>query len=433
MDERETIAWLYRRAGFGLAPGQLDDLEARGVGAVIDELVDGDQAGLAPNPDPWAAVTFHDHRLQEFRVADRIAAIRAWVLAMATTPRPTEEWLRWFWHGHLVSGLQVVEHPELMVGQLRTYGELGLGDLPGLLAATTVDPAMLIYLDGAGSVAGAPNENYGRELMELFALGIGNYTEHDIQQAAAALTGWRVNPDTGAAVLVAARHDDTARSFLGVDGVHDVDTVVDAVVAHEACAPHIARSLGEAVLGAGLDDALVGELASTFLDAGLVIRPLLRAVLEAGAEGRGGPAILRPVPWMLGAARALEIDLEAVVAPDGGGPGRGLGLALEVMGQVPMRPPNVSGWPGDSAWLSSSATLARWNAAGVLATLAAPEGAALEAAVTGDWERLADVLGRPGGFGAPTLDALAEAGGAGGAPGVAPLTLALACPEMIQA
>ena len=108
-----------------------------------------------------------------------------------TTTEPFAEWMRWFWHGHFVSTLRVVKQPQLMVQQLRLFGTLGLGDFRSLLRAVTIDPAMLIYLDGTTSTKGAVNENYGREVLELFALGIGNYGEADVRAGAEALTGWR--------------------------------------------------------------------------------------------------------------------------------------------------------------------------------------------------------------------------------------------------
>lgn len=437
MNEREIIAWLYRRAGFGLGPGELDAMEVIGVDGVIDRLADGDAHGISANPDPWAEVVLHDYELEEFRREDRIAIVGAWLRHMLVTPRPAEERMRWFWHGHLVSGLQDVTFPGLMIAQLRLYGDLGLGDFGALLRATTVDSAMLLYLDGVGSSAGAPNENYGRELLELFALGIGTYTETDIQQAAAALTGWRVNRQTGVAFLDPRIHDDTRRTFLGVAGVHDVDSVVDAVVGHDACAPWIAGRLTRAVLGGDVAPSVVDEMATIFRNEGLVLRPLLRAILVAGAEGRGGTMIQRPVPWLIGAIRATgSATLTAAIdSRDAGGRNADqtpIGRLLQAMGQVPCFPPNVSGWPGDTAWLGSSVTVARFNAAALIAEGAPEDGAARLQAAGKDWGALADTLGRPAGFAPTTRQALDQASSAGGPPGVAALTVALASPEMIQ-
>ena len=299
--DRTTIALLHRRAGWGLAPGELDARVGDGVSATIDRLVDPDQHGVPPSPDPWADIDLTLSRpgpqatqaeKQQARQAERQqseAAIGAWLDHLASTPRPLEEWMAWFWHGHFVSGLDKVKVPLLMVQQLRTYRELAFAPLPELVRAATTDPAMLLYLDGGTSTGSQPNENYGRELLELFTLGIGNYGEDDVQAGAKALTGWTIDRRTGQSTFARARHDDSAQRYLGVDNVHDVDTVVAAVTAHKACAPFIAAKLARTILGPSVEDALVQDLAATFVANGLDTRVLVRAILEAAASGRAQP------------------------------------------------------------------------------------------------------------------------------------------------
>ena len=133
-------------------------------------------------------------------------------------------------------------------------GAEGLGDFRTLLRAVTLDSAMLVYLDGTDSRKGDVNENYGRELLELFALGVGNYSEDDVRAGAAALTGWHVYRRDTTVSFQPRIHDDTPQHYLGRDGVHDVDSVIDAVVDHEACAPFIAGKLARAILGPAVDD-----------------------------------------------------------------------------------------------------------------------------------------------------------------------------------
>lgn len=423
VDERAQISWLYRRVGWGLAPGELDALEVRGIDAVLTDLVDPDGAGVEPNPDPWAGLTFAPN--EDDRRAEMVAAVRAWIEHMTATPRPTDEWLRFFWHGHLTSSIAEVKVPALMVRQLRTWGALGTGSFVDLLRAATVDPAMLLYLDGTSSVAGAPNENYGRELMELFALGVGGFTEDDVQAAAVALTGWRVARQTGDASFVPVRHDDTPQRLLGVDGVHDLDTVIAAVTGDEHCAPFVAGALAEAVLGPGVHPAAVDRLASTFLDADLRIRPLVRAVVEAGLDDDARPMVRRPVPWLVAMMRATGADL--------GETETFVGRTLQAAGQVPMAPPNVAGWPGDAAWLGAAATIARFNLATVVAATTPEDAPALAHAAGGDDDALADLLLVPEGFEPATRQALADARRAGGRPGVAPLVVAMASPEVVRA
>jgi uncharacterized protein (DUF1800 family) len=429
MDTRSQIAWLHRRLGFGLRPGELDRLTALGPEAALTELLGPDAAGVPPAPDPWADVD-----LSRFDKADSgrrryaRAIVGAWLTAMATTPRPFEEWMRWFWHGHFVSTLRVVRDPRLMVQQLRLFGELGLGDFRTLLRAVTVDPAMLVYLDGRTSARGAVNENYGREVLELFALGIGNYDEADVRAGATALTGWVVRPDPvtgGRAEFVARRHDDTAQQYLGRAGVHDLDTVVDAIVVHPACARHITSRLVRAILGPDVEAGVIDDLAAGFAASGLELHPLVEAIARAGTGGASSPFLLAPVPWTVGSIRATAADPAAALSG-------AAGAALAAAGQVPMDAPNVAGWPSTRAWLSSSATVARVGAASAIATLTPARGTVRRAAATGDVAGLADALGRPEGFEDVTADAIVgltrtDPTGVGG------VALALAAPEVVVA
>lgn len=424
MDDREAVAWLVRRAGFGLAPGQLDELVGLGVDATLDELVDPDAAGVTPAPDPWADLPLAARDPGEDRRREAVAVIRAWLAAMGATPRPLEERMRWLWHGHLVSTLPVVQIPALLVGQLRTLGAHGLGDARTLLRVITVDPAMLRYLDGASNRLGAVNENYGRELLELFALGIGAFDEADVRAAAVALTGWTIDRRTGEARFVPARHDDRPQRLLGVDGVHDVDTVLDAVVAQPACARHLAATVAGELLGA-VDDGVVEGLAAGARADGLALRPLVRSTLEAGLDGAGGEVVLAPVPWLVQVLRATGTPLaEALGSPR-------IAQGLQAAGQVPLLAPNVGGWPGGRAWLTTATTLARQSLAAHVADLAPGDGAAVLAADAGDVDALADVLGRPGGFLPATAEAVAATARRHGAR--AALALALSSPDLVIA
>jgi hypothetical protein len=429
---RSQQAWLLRRAGFGPAAGELDRLASLPVGDVLDALLDPDGHGVAPAPDPWAGLDLAGARAAE---GGRQVVAR-WLQAMATTPRPLAEWMRWFWHGHFVSTLPVVKQPQLLVDQLRLFGRAGLGDFRSLLAAVTTDAAMLVYLDGAKSTRGQVNENYGREVLELFALGIGAYTEADVRAGAVALTGWAVPGARESATgprFVARRHDDTPQRYLGRDGVHDVDTAVDAMVAHPACAPFVTGKLARALLGPDVDTGLVASLAADFARSGLALAPLVRAILEAGLDGHATTLVRGPVPWLAAMIRASGADAAAAVTATGG--------ALRAAGQVPLNAPNVGGWPGGRSWLSSSATVGRWNMAVALAAATPAAAAARSAAARGAWAELADVLGQPDGFAAPTVAALDQARDGGpragntkaGRAGDTALTLALASPDLVLA
>ncbi len=428
MDERTAIAWLGRRVGFGLAPGELDRLAAAGLSPTLDQWLDPDTHGVAPAPDPWQGIDLsvmrprgHVSRLE----VDGL--IGSWLHAMVTTIRPLEEWMRWFWHGHFVSTLGAVGSPPMMRDQLRTLGQFGLGDFPSLLRAVTLDPAMLLYLNGSYNRKGEVNENYGREVLELFALGIGHYSEADVRAGATALTGYGVNERAGTRFFNPALHDDTPQSYLGRTGVHDVDTVVDAIVNHPACGPFIAGKLARAVLGPDVDSGLVTRLAKDFVASGLQLRPLLRAIVEAGIErGASTPLVLSPVPWTMSMARAVGLTDPTVVLS--------LSYGLPRAGQVPLSAPNVGGWPGGAYWLTASATLGRFGLAGTLAMSADPASVAIQSAGRGDWDALADDLGHPEGFSTATRRALGGVDPGGEPQGDrARLALALAAPELVVA
>jgi uncharacterized protein (DUF1800 family) len=426
MDDREAIAWLDRRTGFGRAPGT-GDRPGQGVAAVLDAM-------LAPvaAPDPWAGVDvgeFDPGAGGQAKQAVYRRTVAAWITAMAATPEPFAEWMRWFWHGHFVSTLRVVKYPQLMIQQLRMFGELGLGDFRTLLRAVTIDPAMLIYLDGTTSRRGAVNENYGREVLELFALGIGNYTEADVRAGAEALTGWRAERpragSAGGATFEPRRHDDTPKAYLGAT-VHDLDSVIDAIVAHPACGPFITRKLAEAILGPGVDGGLVHRLATDFVASGLQLRPLVRAILDAGVSaGASTELLLAPVPWLATMIRTTGAPADRVMATVGA---RG----LVASGQVPMDAPNVAGWPDPRAWLSSSATVGRFNMAAGIAALVPADAPVRAHAKDGDLDALAAAFGRPAGFSAPTTQALQPLL-AGDRTGDRILTVAMASPDLVLA
>jgi len=421
VNDREKIAWLYRRVGFGLAPGQLDALEAKGVATVLDELVDPDAHGVPAAADPWQNVDFGTYDPKLIR-QDAAKAVGAWLVAMPTTTRPLMEWMRWFWHGHFVSTIRVVKIPQLMVDQLRLFEQSGMDDFRSLLRAVTIDPAMLLYLDGVKNKKDNVNENYGRELLELFSLGIGNYSEADVRAGATALSGWTIAKDPYSSRLAPRQHDDTKQSYLGRSGVHDVDTVMDAVAAQDACPAFIAGELAKAILGPDVDQGLVTRLAGDFKAGGLQIRPLVRAVLEAGLDGASAPLIMAPVPWFSMATRSTGAPPGQVASAAAAG--------LVPAGQLPMDAPNVAGWPGGANWLSSSATVARFNMAAAIAQLAPKDGPAVTAAAAGDVAALATALGRPDGFGDATASAL---NGLGKSNATGVLTVALASPEMVMA
>ncbi|MDG1409379.1 MAG: DUF1800 family protein [Acidimicrobiales bacterium] len=395
MTTRNNIALLARRVAWGLAPGQLDKLETAGTSAYVDALLDPDGAGIAAEPSPWADFDYIED--QELRQEQGLEALSRWMTHLVETERPLENTMAWFWHDHFAVSFQVAQYLPSLIDHLDLIRDQGLGDFRELIRSVSTDSAMLIFLDGATSTGDAPNENYGRELLELYTLGIGNYTEDDVAAASVALTGWVVRRRLGGEVqFVPDRHDSTPQLLLG-EVVSDVDSVVDVACSHSACAGFIAAKVARFFLG-NPSELVVGNMTDRFTASGLGLPVLAHDVLDAAVAGESTPQIVAPVPWLVGALKATGAQIEPRIQ---------VGL-LRLMGQVPGSPPNVGGFPGASTWLASSATAARFSAANVVARATPDDAEALILAADGDWDGLADLFLRPQGFSAATLAALRD-------------------------
>lgn len=430
---RDAVVRLQRRVTFGVAEDQQNQLAT--TSELLDQMAYPDSSGLAAVADPWDSDLGRD-RFETLEIADMRelggAAVAAWVDTMTSSPRGFEEWMAWFWHGHFVVSSEKVRDPFLMMDYGRMLRRHALGNFGDLVREMTINGAMLFYLDGLTSTAGAPNENYARELLELFCLGIGSYTEDDVAAAASALTGWVVSPRRGFydGRLVERRHDATRQSFLGAD-VSGADAVVDAVLAHPACAEFVAKTLADAIIGPGVSAEAVTAAADKFRESGYDIAVLARQLLQhyidssdsAGSALSGSaipqPTPLAPIPWAVGIMKAADSQL----------PRRTARTHLRAAGQIPWAPPNVAGWPGSSYWLSSSSFIGRFNLGTVLAE-ETRDPTVVGAADDLDLGSLSAALRLPCGFGAATSIALTDIGRGHG---VDVLSIAYSSPEMLVA
>ncbi len=411
-----AAARLVRRVGFGLRPDQLADVATLDDRGVADWLLDSP----AP-PDPWGDESYTvdpDDDPDDGGGARRRSAqtaISRWTDAIVASDAPLTDWITWCWHGHFVSALPEVKSPQLMVEQLRLFRSLGRGSFHELTAAVTVDPAMLLFLDGNDSTGAAPNENYSRELLELFTLGHGNYTEADIAAGAIALSGWRVQRDTRASTFVPRRHDDTPQVYLGSQGVHDVSTVVAAISARPELGASIARHLARRIVGPEVDDSIVELAADAFRSSDGSIEAVLRVVLLAVADGAdGGPVVTSPFPWWVAARRATGATIDD----------RQAFSQLNAAGQVPWFAPNVSGWPSGSAWDNAASVVARFALAVAIAKATSSDAVVLT--VT-DLDELGALLGIAGTWSVTSREALARL-----ADRRARLAIALTTPEFVS-
>ena len=246
-----------------------------------------------------------------------------------------------------------------MLVQNHLYREKGMGRYDALLKAVSRDPAMMIYLDSRTNKKAAPNENYSRELMELFSLGIGHYTEEDVRESARAFTGWQFRRKTGF-YLNANQHDNGLKTFLGRTGNFDGDDIVDIIMEQPAAAEYICTRLWTFFAYPDPEPEVVERLAEVFRANGTEIRPVVRAMFESDEfySARARAALVKsPVELAVGTVRALGIETDF----------QPLDKPIEQMGQVLFAPPNVAGWPGGATWINSSSLLQRINVANKLA------------------------------------------------------------------
>jgi uncharacterized protein (DUF1800 family) len=363
MSDRALVSHLLRRVTFGPTAAEVDAAERAGTAATLDQVFGPADVPELPDigPDPVGALAKGASREERQKarqaVRPQLAEATWWWLTRMGGGGAAEK-LTFFWHGHWATSAQKVRSAQLMLGQQQTFRRYGRNDTPPLVRAMLRDPALILWLDGQRNTRKAPNENLARELMELFTLGAGNYTEDDVKAGARVLTGWSVDRSGGTARLLPKRHDDRAVPVLGAAGISDVDEYADLLVRHPAHVPFIAGRLWH-------------RYGSTEVPAPAVpgrdVTAMLRAlVTDPAFAGTAGTLVKQPIEWMVGAVRQLGIDLAGVPEKQRNGVLGG----LRALGQVPFRPPSVGGWPSAAAWLTTSSAQARLKAGQALAALA---------------------------------------------------------------
>jgi uncharacterized protein (DUF1800 family) len=349
-------AHLLRRAGFGGSEAEVARLAALGMNGAVDSLLhpSGPDADFAAYPE---TALLYD------RAKARQTAQLWWLDRMLRTNRPLAEKMTLFWHGHFATSVQKVQ-PSLMVQQIDLFRTLGLGRFPALLSAVTRDPAMLIWLDNRANAKAHPNENYAREVMELFALGLGNYTEDDVKEAARAFTGWTLDKNQQAA-FAAARHDDGSKTVLGKTGNFGADDVVAIIVAQPVHQRFVARKLLEFFVYSDPEPELIEAAARVYALSGFDLARTVGTILRSNVfySARAYRALPKsPVELAIGTLRYAGVQ---TVPPN-------VIYQLARMGQEPLNPPSVKGWDGGPAWINTSTLLARFNFVNALLAQTAP-------------------------------------------------------------
>jgi hypothetical protein len=353
------VVHLHRRAGFAATWGEIQRDLKDGPKASLDRVLSG-RAATDGVPEDFGKTA--DLLGESAAPSGDPARLKAWwVYRMLYGPDPLTERLALMWHNHFATSNLKVESLAQMRRQNELFRKLGREPFGELLSAVVRDPALLLWLDAPSNRKGHPNENLARELMELFSMGVGHYTEPDVKEAARALTGWGVEDDTFAEVP--ARHDDGEKTILGHKGRWKGDDLVRMVLEHSATARRLAWRVCELFLGdKTLKTADVGALAdglrARHLDVGWAVGTVLRSRTFFADENLGN-RVRGPVEYVIGAARALEL-----FEP----PSSTLVLAewCGRLGQDLFYPPNVGGWPGGRSWLTTRALIGRANYAAAL-------------------------------------------------------------------
>ncbi|WP_194895447.1 DUF1800 domain-containing protein [Catenulispora pinisilvae] len=359
MDEnRSAVAHLLRRAGFGASGAEIDAAAKAGYEATVTAL-------LAPTgTDPGAAATplpgFPAMKVPKKGNAQSDYQLVGWWLArMAAVTQPLAEKRTFFFHGHFATSIQKVASPGFMVQQNQTMRTLGGGDFGTLAHAMVRDPAMMLWLDSAGNTLKAPNENLARELMELFTLGVGNYTEDDVRAGARALTGWRLDGD-GKATLVPKLHDDTPKTILGKTADFDDTSFVDWILQQPASPKFVTGRFWDRF---GMPGPIPADVSGRLLaaygpnrDVTALLRALFLDPVFQGPQARYA-LVKQPTEYVVGVLRALKIKVDASANSKGD---QALRTALNGLGQLPFYPPNVGGWPEGTAWLTTAASQTRF-------------------------------------------------------------------------
>ena len=393
---RDFARHLLERVGFGGTPAEIDTLAAmkprqavaylvRFKGAPLAHLAPFEHSGifdkgLDPFPPSRPATTALAEKTGEalgikvkasgnrplqpivnkffyWLRASRLETERVaywWANRMLTNPRPLQEKMALFWHGHFATSEEKVRDYRKMLRQLELFESKGLGNFRALIIAVAKDPAMLAFLDAAVNVKGSPNENFAREIMELFTMGVGNYTEHDIREGARAFTGWNFvglefneNP---------AAHDSGEKDFLGKKGHYDGVAAIDRILSRPTTAPFIAAKLYRYFVRDEITPELRAALGERLRTANYELTPLLETIFlskDFYADRSRGSRIKSPVEFVISTYRELGLKRVPGV-PD-------FNRVTESLGQHLLFPPTVAGWSYGRSWITPSLLIERGN------------------------------------------------------------------------
>ncbi|HTS16687.1 MAG TPA: DUF1800 domain-containing protein [Verrucomicrobiae bacterium] len=372
--DKSLAAHLLNRAGFGALPEEVDQAVGWGLDRTVDHLVDFDKIPDTDLPPPEMPPFVDQVRKQtaglskeeQKKAVDKanrdnneaIDKIRSWwVRRMIQTKRPLQEKMTLFWHGHLTTSAEDVRQARLLLKQNQFLRDNCLGNFCDLLLGISRDPAMLQYLNNNTNRKKHPNENYARELMELFSMGIGNYTEDDVKAAARAFTGWTYHEETF--VFNDHEHDHGNKTYLGHSGDFDGSDVIEMILQQACTARFMAKKLLRFFVCDEPSEQEIDDLALVIRSNNYEFKPVLRALFRSQAffSARAFRSQIKsPVQLVVGAARTLGVTVDE----------HALVMAMRGLGQDLLYPPTVKGWDGGETWINTQTLLLRYNFAGYL-------------------------------------------------------------------
>ena len=376
MADREIalMAHLMRRAGFGAGREELEERVGRGYEATVEELVDPDGHGM-PKVDTDVLLRYYP----SLEIPGAPPNGRSeWVYQMINTKRPLEEKMALFWHQVLATGNSKIDNPNEMTAQVKMFREKGMGSYRELLMEVAKSPAMIYWLDNNENHKDEPNENWGRELLELFSMGVGNYTEQDVFEASRAFTGWTISQRIPRLPLARfywsfeyheEDHDGSEKTFLGHRGNFNGDDIIDIVVRQPATARFVARHLYNFFvadepqvpawqINPPSDPAAVNIIGDAFISSGYDLRSTLRVLFNSDffkAESIRWQKVKSPAEVVAGIMRLVG-DFQFPR------PGlQAIGEEPGYQGQEIMNPPSVEGWHTGAEWIDSGSLVRRIN------------------------------------------------------------------------
>jgi uncharacterized protein (DUF1800 family) len=370
----KDAAYLLQRTGFNASPTEIAALSPLSRDQAVQTIVDRAAASVrsyAVPPPRWTNASpnlvprpklkglapsqaAEKRKAYQEELRRRSLQLQEWdIEQMVASSSPLAERMVLFWHNNFTSSLVKVRDPGLLFNQDRLIRKYAFGSFAKMLHAVAKDPAMIVYLDNETNSKGKPNENFAREVMELFTLGEGNYTEPDVKASARAFTGWRVNYRTAAFQFAPKLHDNGVKTFLGQTGDFGGDDILNIILQQKAAALFLTDKLWREFVSPTPDQPTVERLATSFRSSGYQIEPLLIQLLESPAfwaPSNREMLVKSPVDLVVGSVRSLGLESINPIF---------LVRATRELGQDLFNPPTVKGWPVGVGWINSQTLILR--------------------------------------------------------------------------